>query len=47
LFPNILKDKKPMGGFVWEGYWQDIGTPWKYLTTHWDVLNGSFPVFAN
>jgi len=46
LFPNLLKDKNPMGGFVWEGYWQDIGTPWKYLTTHWDVLNGSFPVFA-
>jgi len=46
LFPNLLKDEKPMGGFVWEGYWQDIGTPWKYLTTHWDVLNGSFPVFA-
>jgi len=46
LFPNLLKDEKPMGGYVWEGYWQDIGTPWKYLTTHWDVLNGSFPVHA-
>ena len=46
LFPNLLKLQKPFGGYVWEGYWQDIGTPWKYLTTHWDVLNGAFPVHA-
>lgn len=46
LFPTLLKDKKNMGGYVWEGYWQDIGTPWKYLTTHWDILNGAFPVYA-
>jgi NDP-sugar pyrophosphorylase family protein len=46
VFPNILQAGKPMGGFVGEGYWQDIGTPRKYLTTHWDVLDGTFPVFA-
>ncbi len=46
LFPHLLKNKESFGGYVWEGYWQDIGTPWKYLTTHWDILNGSFPVFA-
>ncbi len=47
LFPHLLKDRHPFGGYVWEGYWQDIGTPRKYLTSHWDVLNGSFPVHAN
>jgi NDP-sugar pyrophosphorylase family protein len=46
LFPHLLKDQHPFGGFVWEGYWQDIGTPRKYLTSHWDVLNGAFPVHA-
>jgi NDP-sugar pyrophosphorylase family protein len=47
LFPNLLNMRKNFGGYVWEGYWQDIGTPWKYLVTHWDVLNGAFPVFAS
>lgn len=44
LFPHLLKAKEPFGGFVWKGYWQDIGTPRKYLTTHWDVLNGAFAI---
>ncbi len=46
LFPHLLKERRPFGGYVWEGYWQDIGSPWKYLATHWDVLNGAFPVYA-
>ncbi len=46
LFPGLLEAKKSFGGYVWNGYWQDIGTPRKYLTTHWDVLKGTFPVFA-
>jgi NDP-sugar pyrophosphorylase family protein len=46
LFPNLLEANVPFGGFVWKGYWQDIGTPRKYLTTHWDVLNKAFPVLA-
>jgi NDP-sugar pyrophosphorylase family protein len=46
LFPGLLESKQAFGGYVWSGYWQDIGTPRKYLTTHWDVLNGTFPVYA-
>ena len=46
LFPGLLKAKVPFGGYVWKGYWQDIGTPRKYLTTHWDVLDKAFPVLA-
>jgi NDP-sugar pyrophosphorylase family protein len=46
LFPHLLNSKEPFGGFVWKGYWQDIGTPRKYLTTHWDVLRGAFPIHA-
>ncbi len=44
LFPGLLAAKARFGGFVWRGYWQDIGTPRKYLTTHWDVLNGAFKI---
>lgn len=44
LFPGLLTAKKRFGGYVWKGYWQDIGTPRKYLTTHWDVLNGAFKI---
>jgi len=46
LFPGLLEAKAAFGGFVWKGYWQDIGTARKYLTTHWDVMNGAFPVFG-
>lgn len=44
LFPDLLKSQAPFYGFVWGGYWQDIGTPYKYLTTHWDLLNGAFKI---
>jgi NDP-sugar pyrophosphorylase family protein len=46
LFPGLLAAKERFGGFTWKGYWQDIGTPRKYLTTNWDVLEGAFPVFG-
>ncbi|HVM32473.1 MAG TPA: NDP-sugar synthase [bacterium] len=44
LFPALLESKAPFHGYVWDGYWQDIGTPRKYLTTHWDILQGAFPL---
>jgi len=44
LFPNLLGAQAPLYGFVWKGYWQDIGTPQKYLSSHWDILSGRFPV---
>jgi NDP-sugar pyrophosphorylase family protein len=46
LFPGLLAAGEPFGGFVWKGYWQDIGTPRKYLTTQWDVLDGAFRIPA-
>ncbi len=46
LFPGLLNAGKPLFGFVWEGYWQDIGTPRKYLSSQWDVLSGRFPVLG-
>ena len=44
LFPHLLKMKAGFFGYVWRGYWQDIGTHEKYLTAQWDVLRGAFPV---
>jgi NDP-sugar pyrophosphorylase family protein len=46
LFPNLLGVGAPLYGYVGQGYWQDIGTPRKYLTSHWDVLAGRFKVYA-
>lgn len=46
LFPGLLAAKERFGGYAWKGYWQDIGTPRKYLTTQWDVLNGAFKIPA-
>lgn len=46
LFPGLLEAGKTLAGFVWDGYWQDIGTPPKYLSSHWDVLSGRLPVLA-
>ena len=44
LFPQLLKMKTPFYGYVWKGYWQDIGTPQKYLSSQWDVLKGAFKI---
>jgi NDP-sugar pyrophosphorylase family protein len=44
LFPQLLKMQTPFHGFVQKCYWQDIGTPEKYLTSQWDVLKGAFVI---
>ena len=41
LFPMLLKNNKPMYGYVTEEYWCDIGDTRSYLQSHFDVLNGS------
>ena len=40
LFPMLLKDGKPMYGYVADGYWCDIGSPETYLNAHYDILSG-------
>jgi mannose-1-phosphate guanylyltransferase len=46
LFPNLLSLDKALYGFVTHQYWQDIGTPFRYLTTQWDILDGKFPMLG-
>lgn len=40
LFPMLLKEKKPMYGFVTDDYWCDIGDLRAYLQAHTDILDG-------
>lgn len=39
LFPMLLKDKKPMYGYVTEDYWCDIGDLKAYNQAHIDILD--------
>ncbi|MCR4435580.1 MAG: mannose-1-phosphate guanyltransferase [Clostridiales bacterium] len=40
LFPILLKEKRPMYGFVTEDYWCDIGDLTAYNQAHFDILDG-------
>ncbi|MBD2177103.1 NDP-sugar synthase [Pseudanabaena sp. FACHB-1998] len=43
VFPNVLERGLKMMGFVWDGYWMDMGTPEKYFQAQVDVLAGEVP----
>ena len=40
LFPHLLKKGKRLFGYIHSGYWQDLGTPEKYLGVSADILKG-------
>ncbi|NMM62923.1 NTP transferase domain-containing protein [Clostridium sp. P21] len=40
LFPILLSEKRPMFGYVAEGYWCDIGNIEQYIRCHFDILKG-------
>ncbi len=40
VFPHTLERGYQMRGFVWQGYWLDLGTPAKYLQGQCDILQG-------
>jgi mannose-1-phosphate guanylyltransferase/mannose-1-phosphate guanylyltransferase/phosphomannomutase len=43
VFPDVLERGLKMMGFVWDGYWMDMGTPQKYFQAQIDVLEGQVP----
>jgi mannose-1-phosphate guanylyltransferase/phosphomannomutase len=47
VFPALLKDARPVYGFVTEGYWCDIGSAETYLKAHRDVMDGACDVGIN
>ena len=41
LFPNLLEKGHSMVGYVFRGYWLDIGNVEKYLQAHFDLMSRS------
>jgi mannose-1-phosphate guanylyltransferase len=41
-FPSLVERGETFVGYVYEGYWIDIGTPEKYLQVHRDIMDGRF-----
>jgi mannose-1-phosphate guanylyltransferase/phosphomannomutase len=44
VFPQLLKEGKPIYGYVAEGYWEDVGTHESYVKAQADVLEGKVDV---
>ncbi|MCX7923524.1 MAG: mannose-1-phosphate guanyltransferase [Clostridia bacterium] len=44
LFPILLKENRPMYGFITEDYWCDIGDLRAYNQAHIDILDGTVKV---
>lgn len=44
VFPQLLERGEPFFGYIWRGYWRDIGTPASYLQSNLDVLAGRVKV---
>lgn len=44
LFPLLLKDDKPLYGFVADGYWTDVGSLEEYVRASRDVLAGKVAI---
>jgi mannose-1-phosphate guanylyltransferase len=43
VFPDLLSQQQRVTGFIWDGYWMDLGTPAKYLQGQLDILSGDMP----
>jgi mannose-1-phosphate guanylyltransferase / phosphomannomutase len=44
LFPLLLKEEKPLYGYIAEGYWTDVGSIEEYVRATRDVLAGKVKV---
>ncbi|TDC74431.1 mannose-1-phosphate guanyltransferase [Streptomyces hainanensis] len=44
VFPKLMKEGKPVFGYVAEGYWEDVGTHESYVKAQADVLEGKVEV---
>jgi NDP-sugar pyrophosphorylase family protein len=42
VFPSLLRNQRPVFGYISDGYWIDIGTPQKYMQVHQDILHRRF-----
>jgi len=39
IFPQLIEEKAGIYGFIFDGYWNDVGRPKTYLQANYDVLN--------
>jgi len=44
LFPRLLERKKPIYGYIAEGYWKDVGSLEEYRQANMDILLGEVSV---
>ncbi|WP_103500344.1 MULTISPECIES: mannose-1-phosphate guanyltransferase [Streptomyces] len=44
VFPRLMKEGKPVYGYIAEGYWEDVGTHESYVKAQADVLEGKVDV---
>jgi mannose-1-phosphate guanylyltransferase/phosphomannomutase len=44
LFPALLQNKKPIYGYIAEGYWKDVGSLEEYRQANMDILLGKVAV---
>lgn len=47
LFPILLREKKPMFGYITEDYWCDIGDLRAYCQAHFDILDNKVKIRIN
>jgi NDP-sugar pyrophosphorylase family protein len=40
VFPQMLQDNAHLFAYLSRGYWQDIGSPQKYLEAHYGIISG-------
>jgi mannose-1-phosphate guanylyltransferase len=43
VFPDLLSQTQAVRAVIWQGYWQDLGTPRQYYQAHLDILTGKMP----
>jgi mannose-1-phosphate guanylyltransferase len=41
-FPSLIERGERFVGYIYSGYWIDIGTPAKYMQVHRDIMDGRF-----
>jgi NDP-sugar pyrophosphorylase family protein len=41
-FPSLIERNETFVGYVYNGYWIDIGTPEKYTQVHRDIMDGRY-----
>jgi NDP-sugar pyrophosphorylase family protein len=42
FFPSLIDRHETFIGYIYRGYWIDIGTPEKYIQVHRDIMDGRF-----